>query len=168
VVGVISSGFFPSWMKSMELTVSQIPEKKPRQYGDLSGLPASSWLTLEQLFASIPEVSDLFNDIFESAPRWVTPVYDPIANAGPSIFSNKQRAARSYVLLVDDSARLTKEDIATFPGPISEIVPAPSEHTGRNFRVAIGHAGKDMWFEAFLSITALLNAVHLFCPFSGL
>ncbi len=148
VVGVISSGFFPSWMKSMGLNVSPIPEKKPRQYGDLSGMPTSSWLTLEQLFASIPEVSDLFNDIFESAPRWVTPVYDPIANAGPSMFTNKQRAARSYVLLVDDSARLTKEDIATFPGPISEIVPAPAEHSGRNFRVAIDHAGKDMWFEA--------------------
>lgn len=37
---------------------------------------------------------------------------------------------------------------AMFPGPIGEIVPVSSESSGRNFRVAIDHVGKDMWFEA--------------------
>ncbi len=148
VVGVISSGFFPAWMKSMGLAVDNIPAKKARQYGELAGLPPASWLTVEQLFASIPEVSDLFNDIFESAPRWVTPVYDQGANAGPWLFGKKERVDRSYVLLVDDSARLTKEDIAAFPGPISEIVAVASEHPGRNFRVAVDHTGKDSWWDA--------------------
>jgi hypothetical protein len=148
VVGAISSGFFPSWMKSMGLEVNKIPERKPRRHDELSGLPPSSWLTLERLFASIPEVSDLFTDIFESAPRWVTPVYDQDANAGLSIFGNKKRATRSYVLLVDESSRLTKEEIATFPGPISEIAATHSERHGRNFRVAIDHPDKDVWWQA--------------------
>jgi hypothetical protein len=148
IVGVISRGFFPAWMKFLGLETDQIPEKKAAHYDKIKGLPHTSWLTVERLFACIPEVSDLFNDIFESPPAWVTPVYDQSANAGPTLFVNKKRASRSYVLFVDESRRLTKEDIAVFPGPISEIVEVASEHSGRQFRVAIDHADKDTWWEA--------------------
>jgi hypothetical protein len=148
VVGVISRGFFPAWMKFLGLATDQIPEKKASHYDKIEGLPHTSWLTVERLFACIPEVSDLFNDIFESAPGWVMPIYDQSANAWPSLLDTKGRATRSYVLFVDDSARLTKEDIAAFPGPISEIMEVASEHSGRHFRVAIDHADKNIWWEA--------------------
>jgi hypothetical protein len=62
VVGVISRGFFPAWMKFMGLATDQIPEKKASHYDKIKGLPHTSWLTVERLFARIPEVSDLFNE----------------------------------------------------------------------------------------------------------
>jgi hypothetical protein len=148
VVGVISRGFFPVWMKFMGLATDQIPEKKANDYDKIKVLPSTSWLTVERLFACIPEVSDLFSDIFESAPGWVMPIYDQSANAGPSIFAKKEPATRTYVQLADESARLTKEDIAAFPGPISEIIEVASDNSGRHFRVAIDHPDKNTWWDA--------------------
>jgi hypothetical protein len=43
---------------------------------------------------------------------------------------------------------LTKEDIAAFPGPISEIAEVRSEKGGRRFSAAIDYAGKSVWWEA--------------------
>ena len=150
VVGVISAGFFPAWMKSMGLGVDNIPKRNKRPYGyhELAGLPEFSWLTIERLFACIPEVADLFNDIFKSAPRWVTPVYDQSANARPSLFSKSEVSTRAYVLLLDNSGRLNREDIAGFPGPISEIGPVTSEYPGSQFRVAVDFTGKGSWWDA--------------------
>jgi hypothetical protein len=145
VVGVFS-GFFPIWAASMGLPISDIPQKKVRRYGDLASCPDTSWLSIETLFASIPEVADLFADIFEGKPQWVRPAYDQMANAGLSMFG--QRATRSYLQLIDSTGRLTKEDIALFPGPISEIGEVASEAPGRHFRVAIDHPGKQFWWEA--------------------
>lgn len=147
VVGVFS-GFFPAWAASMGSPIGAIPQKKPRRYEDLRSCPETSWLSVETLFASIPEVSDLFSDIFEGKPNWVTPVPDQMANAGMSLFGERRPATRSYVQLVDGTGRLTKEDIASFPGPISEIGEVASEGHGRHFRVAIDHPGKQFWWEA--------------------
>jgi hypothetical protein len=50
--------------------------------------------------------------------------------------------------LVDDTGRLTKEDIALFAGPISEITEVASQSPGRHFRVAVDHPGKRVHWEA--------------------
>jgi hypothetical protein len=147
VVGVFA-GFFPAWAASIGSPISAIPLKKARRYEDLASSPDKSWLSIETLFASIPEVADLFADIFEGKPRWVRPAYDQAANALPSMFRRQEPATRSYVHLIDGTGRLTKEDIALFPGPISEISEVASEAHGRHFRVAIDHPGKQFWWEA--------------------
>jgi hypothetical protein len=147
VVGVFS-GFFPAWAASMGSPISAIPQKKARRYEDLASCPDTSWLSIETLFASIPEVADLFADIFDGKPYWVRPAYDQTANAGLSMFGQGKPTTRSYVQLVDSTGRLTKEDIALFPGPISEIGEVASEAPGRHFRVAIDHPGKQFWWEA--------------------
>jgi hypothetical protein len=154
VVGAISQGFFPAWMKVLGVSIETLPAKKPRLFSDLGKLPLGSWTSVEQLFARIPEVADLFVDIFETKPGWVTPVYDQRANM-QGLRSQKQPTS-SYVLLVDDSARLTKEDIAAFPGPLSEISEVPvrlgtgelSTESGRHFRAAVDHSGKKLWWDA--------------------
>jgi hypothetical protein len=149
VVGVIASGFFPRWMSAMGFAVDTLPKKKPRAFDDLTSMGADTWLTIESLFARIPEVSDLFRDIFSSKPGWVTPAYDQKANRGAtSLFSTRGHPPTAYALLLDDSARLSKEDIAAFPGPISEIVEVPAEGGGRHFRVAVNSAGKETWWDA--------------------
>jgi hypothetical protein len=142
IVGIIDSGFFPAWMKAMRVDIGAIPKKKARIYGDLAGVPFTSWLTVERLFATIPELGDLFCGIFESATAWVAPVADMNANIRTGHFGAGTRPSRTYALLVDESARLTKEDIATFPGPISEIMEVAAEGGGRHFRVAVDHPDK--------------------------
>jgi len=79
------------------------PKDRPKVYGDLGKQAASTWTTVERLFARIPEVADRFADIFDSKPGWVTPVYDQDANPGPSLYGKRERPSTTYALLVDDS-----------------------------------------------------------------
>jgi hypothetical protein len=147
IVGVFA-GFFPAWMASVGSPVNGIPSKKARRREDLASLLATNWVSVESLFASIPEVADLFSDIFAGKPNWVRPVYDQMANRGISLFGEQKPPTRSYVQLVDDTGRLTKEDIALFPGPISEITEVASQSPGRHFRVAVDHPSKPVHWHA--------------------
>ena len=147
VVSTVATGFFASWMKFLGISTDNFPRQKPKVYADLTKQTASSWLSVEGLFARIPEVSDLFLDIFESKPAWITPTYDNQANA--SVLDNPtRRSTTTYSLLADDSARLTKEDVAAFPGPISEILEVAAKGGGRHFRVAVDATGKKSWWDA--------------------
>jgi hypothetical protein len=69
-----------------------------------------------------------------------------------SMFGKPKPVTRSYILLVDDTGRMTKDDIALFPGPISEIGEVTTD-TGRNFRVAVEHpSGKKLYEGAGLQV----------------
>lgn len=149
VVSTVATGFFASWMKFLGIPTETFPRQKPKVYADLAKQSPSSWLTVEVLFARIPEVADLFLDIFTSKPAWITPTYDGKAN--PSFVrlgKTKERPTTTYSVFVDDSARLTAEDIASFPGPISQISEVASKDPGRHFRVAVDATGKDSWWDA--------------------
>lgn len=148
VVGVLPGGFFPAWAKSIGTPIAQFPKAKPRRFDDLAPAPEHSWLTIEALFASIPELADLFSNIFAAKPRWVMPVDDQMANHRSSFFSQPRPATRSYIQLVDDTGRLTKEDIALFPGPIGEIGEVSSEGHGRHFRAAVEHPSGKFWRDS--------------------
>jgi hypothetical protein len=148
VVGITSSGFFPAWMRSMGLTTAQVPQKKPREYADLATMPPAAWLTVENLFAHIPEVADRFIEIFDSKPAWIAPHYDALANHRGGMFGNQSPPARTYGNFIDISGRLTREDVAEFPGPLSEIAPVESGGSERQFRVAVDHPGVPIWWDA--------------------
>jgi hypothetical protein len=147
VVGVFA-GFFPDWAKSIGTPITSLPERKARRFAQLASCPEDSWLTVEALFASIPELSDLFTNIFAGKPRWVRPVHDQMANADMSLFGEPKPATRSYVQLVDGTGRLTRDDIALFRGPVSEIGEVASEGLARRFRVAVDHPGGQTWRDA--------------------
>lgn len=148
VVSTVATGFFASWMKFLGIPTETFPRQKPKVYADLAKQSPSSWLTVEALFARIPEVADLFLDIFSSKPAWLTPTYDQEANPSFSLYGTKERPTTTYSVFVDDSARLTAEDIAAFPGPISQISEVASKDPGRHFRVAVDAAGKGVWWDA--------------------
>lgn len=148
VVGLLATGFFPSWTSFMEMPTEALPRKKARKYDDLAGLPSESWVTLERLFARIPEVADLHREIFEGPPAWVTPVYDEEANRPASSHRKQDKPQKTYVRLVDDSGRITKETIAELPGPIGQIDEVHSDDPGRHFRVLVDHSGMKTWWEA--------------------
>lgn len=145
-VGPIGSGFFPVWMKSIGIGPLAAMDKKPRRVSDLLAAPEGSWATMEQLFARIPEVSDLFEDIFPGRPAWVTPVYDQCANRRTGLFGGWPHPETSYVLLVDGSGRMSAEDLVALPDCVREITPAASGGRAHHFRAAVDHPGaENLW-----------------------
>lgn len=159
MIGVNNQGFFPAWMKSINLDVSHFPSKKATDHEKLMEGPPTSWLPLERLFASIPEISDLFSEIFPGKPRWVTFAYAQTENRLPN-------GARTYVRFIDNSARLTKEDIAEFPGPISEIAPV-NARAGSHFRVAISHPENVSWWSVLQEHHSPFQRHALILPIFG-
>jgi hypothetical protein len=145
VVGVLKSGLFPFWMKILSRDADWCPTAKPKSADDLARLPDASWVTLEQLFARIPEIGDLFRDVFESPALWLSPRYDEKANLARSF---KGPPSHIYAILTDTSGRLTREDVATFPGPISEISVGVSHGSTRSFRVAVNCESHKSWWDA--------------------
>ncbi|WP_053183728.1 YaaC family protein [Pseudomonas thivervalensis] len=141
-IGALVSGFFPSWVKSMSANSLVAAKRKPDGLDALKALPVESWLTMEQLFSRIPEVADLFEDIFEGKPSWVTPAYDQESNG------RHHRATTTYALLIDESGRMTVDDIAAFPGAIREIIQVSSRSSASHFRVAIDHPESSIWWDA--------------------
>ncbi|GEL75594.1 YaaC family protein [Myxococcus virescens] len=167
VVSPIATGFFASWMKFLNIPIGEFPRQKPKVYTDLDKQSKSSWLTIEGLFARIPEVSDLFQDIFASKPSWITPTYDHAANPSSSLPEQDERVSTTYAIFVDDSARLTVDDIAAFPGPISQITEIASKDPGRHFRVAVDTTGKDLWWDALRIHRSPFERTALIVPAFG-
>lgn len=164
---MIATGFFPTWMKFLGVATGSFPRRKPRAYKDLKKQSADTWVTVDGLFARIPEVADLFTDIFDSKPGWVTPIYDQNANQGPSRLGKKEKPTTTYALLLDDSARLTKDDIATLPGPLSQIAEVASDEPGRHFRVAVDWTGKERWWDALSLHHSPFERTALIMPLFG-
>jgi hypothetical protein len=146
-VGILSSGFFRAWMRSLNISLDHAPQKKPRLPKDLQQISPDAWIKIEQIFGSIPEIGDLFAEIFDSVPRWLTPTFDMNANSNSS--RHVAKVSRTYAVFVDESGRMTKEHIAECPGPISEIIEVRSDYPeARCFRVAVDHPGEKIWWNA--------------------
>jgi hypothetical protein len=169
IVGIIASGFFADWARFLKVNVAAFPSKKPRTLDDVPALPLGSWITLEQLFARVPETGDLFNDIFGSPAMWLRPVYDQFASRpGFSFLSDVELPKRSYIKLIDDSGRLEITDIARFPGPISQIQPLTSSGKAGVFRAAIDHPDHKYWFGPLsLHHSPFVRSALIMPPFEG-
>lgn len=145
VVGALASGLFPTWLKFLGLPTTSLSSRKPKQHSELANEKA--WITVEQLFARIPEIADLYRDIFAAPPAWVSPHYDSDANKSFYVSDLSNRPRRSYIQLVDESTRLTKDDIAGIPGPLSEIAEVSADSPGRHFRAGLDHPDSADWHD---------------------
>ena len=136
----------------------------PRTYDDLS--EGGPWTTVEDLFATIPEIADLFADIFDRSPRWVSPAGDMEANFG---FELRQGAKRThtYIKFIDQFGRLTPVDISGFPGPISDISEVDSEGDGRHYRVLVNHEGLSQPWDALKLHHSPFERTSLLLPVFG-
>lgn len=141
-VGALSTGFFPSWVKAISEQSIAVAKRKPDGFDQLQAAPADSWHTLAQLFARVPEVSDLFEDVFDELPAWVIPIYDQEANG------RSKPCSTTYITLADPSFRLNSLDIERFLGPIREIALTKPTNVGKSFRVAIDHPSDEHWWQA--------------------
>lgn len=167
VVGAIDSGFFGYWMAKTGEKIEGLPKAKLKSSNDLEGSDGKDWLTLEALFARIPEVSDLFLDIFQSPLRWIEPSYDSNANSGSLTSISRPRVSRTYGIFTDASGRQSKDDIASYLGPISEIRRINSLTNRGRYRVAIDHQEGDVLWDALKLHKSPLGPTALISPIFG-
>jgi hypothetical protein len=147
VVGVLATGFLPRWADFLGYDVSGYPKAKPKADDDVAKLPAEMFCTLRELLSAIPEISDLFAEVFDSAPSWIMPVADMEANR-PLSFNIQSPANSTYIQLVDRSGKIAQAKIESVGWPIAELSQKQDVPKGQIFRARVDHPGCKFWFEA--------------------
>lgn len=148
-VGVLNGGFFPKWMKFLGHNISGYPQRKPRSASDIDEVPTSMACLLRDLFASMPEIEDLFAEVFGGAPGWVSVAYDQHANARQlATDSAARKVGSTYGLFFDRSGEVSVERLKSAGWPLAEIRQAEDpKGAGTAFRARVDHAGHDLWWK---------------------
>jgi hypothetical protein len=150
-IGVLATGFFPRWVSFLGHDTSQYPKAKAKTSSDLEKQPAGTVVMMRNLLSAIPELGDLFLEVYATPPSWVTPVYQLQENKGGPGFGRSQQIGSSYIHLVDKSGRVQEESIKDAGWSLAEITPIPSAaDSGQSFRARVDHPGRDFWFEALM------------------
>ena len=147
-VGVLARGFFPQWMKFLGHDTSGYPERRPKSPADLKNVPAGMVCSLRDLFASMPEIYDLFAEVFGGPPGWISVAYDQEANAlRPARNATPRKVDSTYGLFLDPSGEISVDRLKRAGWPLAEIRQAEDhEGTGTAFRARVDHAGHDLWW----------------------
>ena len=142
-VGVLARGFFPQWMKFLRQDTSGYPKKRPRSLADLKKVPSGMACLLPDLFASMPEIDDLYAEVVGGPPGWISVAFDQVANARRPA----RKVTSTYGLLLDSSGKVSVDSLHSAGWPIAEIrQETDGEGTGSVFRARVDHAGHDtMW-----------------------
>ena len=146
-VGVRPDGFFAEWMKFLGHDTSGYPKKKLSSVADLNKVPAGMVCPLRDLFASMPEIYDLFTEVFGGPPGWISVAYDQEANALPALNAPPRKVESTYGLFLDPSGQVSVDRLKSAGWPLAEIRAAGDhEGTGTVFRARVDHAGHDLWW----------------------
>jgi len=147
-VGVLASGFLPQWLAFLGQDTSDFPTRKPKSPADIDRLPQGASCTLQDLFSSMPELDDLFAEVFGGTPGWIVPVHDSSSNWLPGTNGTRKQADSTYALLIDRSGLIPISRIEAAGWPLAEISHIdPSETAGSTFRARVDHAGHDLWWS---------------------
>jgi hypothetical protein len=147
-IHVLNSGFYARWASFLGYDISTYPRQRAKTEGDLQNLPPDTHTTISQLLSTVPELGDLFLEVFDGEPSWIVPHYDAEASGGFARFANGARPDSSYITLLDQSGRISQERILAANWPVTEVAEAQSEYTGRAFRARVDHAGQEFWHGA--------------------
>lgn len=147
-VGVLASGFLPQWMNFLGHDTSLYPRKRPRSPGDLDKIPTEMVCSLRDLFASMPEIDDLFYEVFGGPPRWVSVAYDSKGNLTAHRADQAKRVASTYGLFIDRSGLICAQSLATAGWPLAEVQQTRDyEESGNFFRARVDHTGEDLFWS---------------------
>ncbi|MGO9545796.1 MAG: YaaC family protein [Rhodomicrobium sp.] len=148
-VVVRNVGFFPQWVSFLGQDASGFPSSKPKSRGDLDKtekFPPGTYATLAQLFSALPELGDLFLEVFDIPPSWVFANFDTGANLKLGAPDSQNNS--SYITLFDPSGRLEQPLLEKAPWPIAEITILEAAGTGRTYRARVDHPGQQFWQQA--------------------
>ena len=147
-VGVLANGFFPRWMQFLEHDISAYPGKRPRSPAQLSKMPPGMVCMLPDLFASMPEIDDLFAEVVGAPPGWILVAYDQEASARrPRGNATARTVDSTYGLFLDPSGKVAVERLKSAGWPIADVRKLQDDdRAGSVFRARVDHAGHDtMW-----------------------
>jgi hypothetical protein len=169
-IGVLATGFFPRWMSFLGEDVSRYPRAKAKTASDLEKQVPDTFVTIRDLLSAIPEVGDLFLEVYASAPSWVTPVYSVEDNRSGSGANRSSQTGSTYIRLIDRSKRVKQEAITAAGWPIAELSPIGSDSAEANsFRVRVDHADRKAWHEALrLHRSPFKDSPSLIIPVLGI
>ena len=143
-VGVIANGFLPQWMKSLGYDTSRYPSKKRQTAKDLNTLHTDMVCEIRDLFASIPEIDDLFAEVFGGPANWLLVYYDTMEAAA---MTNEQDS--TYVKLAHRSGGIPVDRFLSAGWPLSEIKQVVDhEQGGTVFQARVDHVGHEYWWGA--------------------
>lgn len=142
-VGALASGFFPRWARFLGHDTSAYPTKKPKNSTELTPALAPFTATLSDLYGRVPELFDLYLDVFDRPPLWLQPIYD--SNANDRDASGRVTAKQTYILLVDSSGRFPLNAAASIAGPLSQIHQIEHKEAGNWYRALVDHRELDHW-----------------------
>ena len=150
-VGVLRTGFLPQWMNFLGHDTSCYPKSKPKSAADLDNMPAGMACSLRDLFATMPEIDDLFAEVFGGPPGWVSVAYDDKRNARGATALNvtPRKVSSTYGLFLDRSGEVSIDSLKNSGWPLAEIRHVDDhDHIGTTFRARVDHAGHDIWWTA--------------------
>lgn len=147
-VGVLATGFLSQWLAFLGHDTTNFPRRKPKSVDDLETLPQGMSCSLRDLFSSMPEIDDLFAEVFGGAPSWIIPVYHTVSNRLPSINGTHKKTDSTYALLVDRSSMIPMARIESAGWPMAEVQRFEEPGTkGNVYRVRVDHSGQDNWWS---------------------
>lgn len=148
-VGVITRGFFSRWAAFLGHDIGAYPNNKAKTLDELEKKPSDTTTTMRALLGALPEVGDLFLEVFENAtPSWVTAVFPFNENHGGSGLGQAGATGSSYIHLMDASGLVSETTIGASGWPLAEITRmAPTADSAGGFRARVDHAGRRFWFE---------------------
>jgi hypothetical protein len=146
-VGVLASGFLPRWLAFLGHDTSAFSKKKPGTASDIGTVLPGMICTLESLFSSMPEIDDLFAEVFGGAPGWIVPVYDQMSNHRASLHGTNKVVESTYSLFVDRSGLIAAERLQSAGWPLAEIrLLEDAKGLGNTYRARIDHTGhRSFW-----------------------
>jgi hypothetical protein len=154
-VGVLATGFLSHWAKFLGKDVSKYPHKKAKSIEELQNSPENMSCSLRDLFASIPEIDDLFAEVFAGTSKWITVMHDQAGNDffNAQIYKSRQKQQSTYMLFNDESGGLSAEILQKTNWPLAEIRPADNGSLpgislkGITFRARVDHSGQDRGWD---------------------
>ncbi|WP_082426459.1 YaaC family protein [Pseudomonas sp. NBRC 111133] len=148
-VGVIATGFYPNWVSFLGYDTGFYPRARAKTVSDLDDLakyPSQSHANMSALLSAIPELGDLFTQVYDDEPAWLIPYIDMASYRA----LKGSEPSSSYIFLKDRSNKISESKIFSQDWPFSELTRIDNSDDGEVYRVRIDHSGFETWHEALL------------------
>jgi len=148
-VGVLATGFYPNWVNFLGYDTGFYPKAKAKSVGDLDKsdkFPSQSFADMSVLLSAIPELGDLFTQVYDDEPAWVIPYIDKFSQHAKA----SADTSSSYIFLKDKSRKISEAQLTSQDWPLSEITKVDTNDHSAIFRARIDHQGLTSWHDALL------------------
>lgn len=148
-VGVLATGFYPNWVNFLGYDTGFYPKAKAKSVSDLDSstkYPQQSFAGMSALLSAVPELGDLFTQVYDDEPAWVIPYIDMASRHA----QGGANSSSSYIFLKDRSRKISEARIASQGWPFAELTTVETTDNGDVFRARVDHPGLKYWHDALL------------------